>query len=150
MSTGSLIDDVVHYWEWKRGDRDMPARADLDPSDLKPLLPHLLLVDVARDPLNFRYRLIGSEIDRHSAEPQTGKWITDIPGRAPPSAVWDNLEEVATSGVPSDRSVPYVGPLREFLTTRQVTLPLSDDGRLVNMLLIAVHYIRKADEAAAG
>lgn len=149
MRKGDLIVEVRRYWERKRGDRPMPARADIEPSELKAILPNLALADVAYDPLDFRYRLIGSEIDRHSADSHTGKWVSEIPGRAPPSAVWENLVGVVTSKTPSERSVPYVGPFKDFVTTRQIILPLSDDGTTVNMLMGAIDYVRRADDVAA-
>ena len=37
------------YWETKRGSRSMPARADIDPIEMKAFLPHVVLMDVLRD-----------------------------------------------------------------------------------------------------
>ena len=121
----------------------MPSRADVDPGDIKGLLSNVLLIDVARDPLDFRYRLIGTTIDEHSAESHTGQWISDIPERAPPGKVWDNLAKVVETRRPSRLSVPYVGPHHDFLSTEQIVLPLSDDDDRVNMLLCLIDYVRK-------
>ncbi|MDJ0948072.1 MAG: PAS domain-containing protein [Alphaproteobacteria bacterium] len=129
------------YWDRIRGSRQMPSRKDIDPGDIRDILPNVVLLDVQQEPLDFRYRLIGTEVDRHSSEKHTGKWVTDIPERAPPSKVWENLVHVVETGAPSEQSVPYVGPLQDFVTTRQITLPLSDNGSDVNMLLIVIDYV---------
>lgn len=138
----TIIDEARAYWERIRGARSMPARADIDPAEIKRILPHILLLDVAREPLDFYYRLVGTEIDRHSAEKHTGKWISEIPDRAPPSTVWDNLRQVVETRLPSERTVRYVGPLKDFVTTRQIVLPLSNDDREVNMLMVVIAYIK--------
>lgn len=47
---------LFHHWQTMRGTRPMPRRADFDPASLPLLLGNLILVDVLRDPLRFRYR----------------------------------------------------------------------------------------------
>ena len=138
-----LLRRAYRYWRSKCGDRAMPSRSDIDPIEMAGFLPNLALLDVQWQPLDFRYRVIGTAIDYHSSAPHTGQWVSEIPGRAPPSRVWDNLRRVAESGTPSDSSVPYVGPHRDFVETAQITLPLSQDGSLVDMLLLVVDYIRR-------
>lgn len=138
-----IIGEAEEYWNSIRGARLMPARSDIVPEAIVRLLPNVILMDVAHNPLNFRYRLIGTEIDRHSAGNQTGKWITDIPGRAPPSKVWENLEAVIKERRPSTRSIPYVGRHRDFITSRQITMPLSSNGTDIDMLFLVIDYIKK-------
>jgi hypothetical protein len=48
---------MYDYWLAKRGGRAMPARADLEPVEIKKLLPMLVLVDVTADARRFVYRL---------------------------------------------------------------------------------------------
>uniref|UniRef100_UPI003137A719 PAS domain-containing protein n=1 Tax=Ferrovibrio terrae TaxID=2594003 RepID=UPI003137A719 len=67
-SATPLLRQGYDSWLAKCGDRPMPARADLDPAEITPLLPNLILRDVLRDtkpgwPLDFRYRLIGTRVD---------------------------------------------------------------------------------------
>ena len=135
------IEQAQSYWTRKRGNRSMPARGDIEPGEIKSLLPNVVLLDVLTDPLDFRYRLIGTEIDEHSAQKCTGLLMSEIPGRAPPSNVWSNCQQVVETGKPSDMQVPYVGPHKDYVTTRQVVLPLSDDDKRVNMLMIVVDYL---------
>ena len=61
--------DLYRYWEGKRRGRTMPARADIDPLELRQQLANLILVDVAGSPPQFRIRLAGTDIvSRYGAE----------------------------------------------------------------------------------
>jgi hypothetical protein len=42
----SSLRNLYDYWNARRGSRPMPARGDLDPIDLKAVLPLLILIDV--------------------------------------------------------------------------------------------------------
>ncbi|WP_119305087.1 PAS domain-containing protein [Dongia deserti] len=53
----------------KRQGRFAPSRSDIEPLDLVPILPRIMLADVIPDPLDFRYRLSGTAIaDVHGTE----------------------------------------------------------------------------------
>src|SRR3954463_8596069 len=53
---------VYDLWNGKRGARRAPSRADFDPLvEMRRVLPRLMLIDVSRDPPDFRYRLAGTE-----------------------------------------------------------------------------------------
>ena len=131
---------VFAYWQRVRGARSMPARADIDPADLVAVLPHLILLDVQREPLDFRYRLIGSLVADYSAE-HTGKWMSSIPHQAPPSRIWSACQTVVETGEPMSTDVPNVGKLRDFKRIEDIMMPLSEDGRTINMLFVAVDFL---------
>ena len=69
---------LYSYWAGKRGPRAMPGRPDIDPAELLPLLPHILLIDVIDGGRDFRYRLVGTEIERHIGRPVTGRLISEV------------------------------------------------------------------------
>jgi len=78
---------LVAYWAAKSAGRCCPARADLDPLDLKPLLGFLLMVDVVRpekeksgggDAYRLRYRLFGTEFVFYHGRDLTGRWLDEI------------------------------------------------------------------------
>jgi hypothetical protein len=141
------------YWLGKQralGDPDMlPARRDLDPVlDVPRLLPQLMLMDVLGDPLDFRYRLVGSALRRHMAEDWTGRCLSDIPFQRAGSTVWDNNLRVLKERRPLLARPPYIGPHKDFLFVESVILPLAGDGQSVDMLLFAVDFIGSAAMAA--
>ncbi len=134
------------YWEGKRRGRAMPARADLDPIEMKGFLPHIVLTDVLRDsapvlPLDFRYRLMGTAVDSHMSRRFTGLRLSELPAQRAGSQMWQNFSEVVELQQPRFHRVPYVGPQKDFLSLIDLVLPLSDDGCRVTMLISLVDFI---------
>lgn len=143
----TLPDDLRHphlvrlyrHWDEVRRGRPMPSRADLDPVSLPQLLGHLLLIDVLRAPLRFRYRLIGTRLTERIRRDMTGKFFDDIPEPVYRDRLYDwhggvVAEKAPRGGVTArrllDRWEPY-----EILT-----LPLSTDGVEVDMTLTGLYY----------
>lgn len=79
--TGSVrserINSLLQYWRQKCAGRIMPSKRDIDPAELKPLLPHLMLAEIHEAPLRVRYRLVGTEAVRMAREDYTGRWLTE-------------------------------------------------------------------------
>lgn len=61
------------YWDSKRQGREMPARSDLDPIEMRLWLPGVILVDVVRFPDQLIYRLVGTRSVDIRASEVTGK-----------------------------------------------------------------------------
>jgi hypothetical protein len=53
---------LLDYWNEKRGDRDMPARADVCPQDLRSALKTLQLYDVIDGGEDFYVRIMGGTV----------------------------------------------------------------------------------------
>ncbi len=131
---------LKRYWDGKRGDRAMPARADLDPVDIPEILPYILLVDTAETLEEFRYRLIGTEACRGFDRDRTGARFADLPRTERFDEVyggyWRSFQE---------RTPQYFhGPLASIGEDRtqfsRLTLPLSHDGNHVDMILGGIVY----------
>jgi hypothetical protein len=128
---------LYRYWEQKRGTRICPARRDIDPLDFSYILGWVMLLDVSGKPPQFSYRLHGTEVARQEGVELTGKRLADHPHpetRAHLEEVW---RKVVEQGVPShelSERPTYFEP-RPFEVLR---LPLSSDGTVIDMLLVAV------------
>jgi hypothetical protein len=72
------INQLLAYWEQVCRGRPMPAKRDVDPSDLKPLLPYLMIAEIHHEPLRVRYRLVGTEAVRMAREDYTGRWLGEV------------------------------------------------------------------------
>ena len=136
--------EALRYWEsMKRDVGLLPSRHDLRPSIIKKILPNVILIDVLKDPLDFRYRLIGTCIDAHSSDYYTGRCFSDIDHQNNKSVIWKNLKDVSERKCPVISHPPYVGPHKDFLYVEDVIMPLADNGRDVDMLFVVVSYLRK-------
>jgi len=132
------------HWRKLAGDRAMPARRDLDPLDIPQLLPHVMLKDVRRRPMDFRYRLVVSTVGQHSTEDYTGRWMSSIPHQGQASIVWQVCAWVAEKGRPLLLRPPYAGPQNHFMWVEAAVLPLSgSDGKTAEKLLIFLDFLRK-------
>ncbi|MCW0236154.1 MAG: PAS domain-containing protein [Ferrovibrio sp.] len=145
-----LLRRAYDYWTAKCGTRPMPARADLDPAEIKPLLSNLILMDVLRDakpgwPLNFRYRLVGTNVDAMMNGRYTGLCMSEMPHQQPGSRIWSSLERVTATRQPHINRVPYVGPHKDFISVVDMVMPLSNDGGEVNMLFCIVDFVLRAN-----
>jgi hypothetical protein len=75
-SKGS-IEALHRYWN-SRADGLAPQRNDIDPADIKPLLPFLYIVRYERDPFRVRYILTGTEADRWNGFNLTGRYVDEF------------------------------------------------------------------------
>jgi hypothetical protein len=128
---------LYDYWQSRRRDGRLPARADIDPLDVPYMLGSLVLFDVLREPLRFRYRLIGSKLigARHRGPDITGKLIDDHPDVEFRKQAAANLARVATTGRPVaiHRDGVLDGRVRRNDT---LCLPLASDGAAVDVILV--------------
>jgi len=128
------------YWNTKRGERRMPTRNDIDPGEIKKILPNIILLDVKQESLDFRYRLIGTDMDEHMLDRYTGKWMSEIDHQKPPSCIWTSCKWVVEMRLPLSSRIPYVGRNKEFITTEDLIMPLSQDDQTVEMLFVTVGF----------
>jgi hypothetical protein len=128
---------ALEYWDAKRGARAMPARADIDPRELKHLLPYVQILDVIDGGRAIRPRLIGSASAKRMNPDPTGQVFDET---SPRLVVRRTLVAVRWS-------VHHRKPLRtfaahtalegqEFLAHETVFLPLSHDEREVDMIAL--------------
>jgi hypothetical protein len=129
--------ELLRYWESRRqGDR-LPARADIEPLDLRALLPHLLLLDVERagDRLRFRFRVAGTAFTTLIGRDVTGLHIDELgpPDRVTP--VQDGLAAIVRTGRPCFLAGRPTLHNDRFARVKRLGVPLATDGRAVDMIL---------------
>jgi hypothetical protein len=132
-----LLGFVRHYWENRCGANAMPRRQDIAPADMRAHLRHILLADVIDGGQDFRYRLVGTELQRYFAGNPTGKLMSEA--LAPFGA------ETVSRTIATYRSVVQRRkPLRirgsgalydqQAKTFDALLAPLADDGETANMV----------------
>jgi len=131
---------LMAYWNERRGERAMPARADISPLDFTYVLGDVVLADVHRDPLRFRYRLHGVSLVHRDGFDLTGKWLEEHPEPTYRSRIAATWTEVASTGSPHHvvRQILVDGRARHY---ESLVLPLGADGRRADMLLGAQVYL---------
>ncbi|TDQ84269.1 PAS domain-containing protein [Dongia mobilis] len=130
------------YWNAKRGTRLMPSRADIDPSEIRDLLPGIILIDVAQDPLRLTYRLVGTdEVEARGYDP-TGKDVREHVFAVTPEEGFRTYRTVVEMRRPIYDQEEVLAPNPRLSEVGSLAMPLSSDGETVNMLFAFVDYRR--------
>ena len=136
----SVLREILDYWHKRRGARPMPARSDIEVTELPSLLPYIFIIDVLENPRDFRFRLAGTHFREAVGEEVTGKRLAEV---FPPE-FGAEVRQIWGSVVDDQRPVRGTGDLwvpgREYVKWEGVAMPLSTDGRTVNMLLGGVVF----------
>ena len=136
---------LLDYWTAKRGSRLAPARADIKPAEIKPLLADVMIwnVDAVGGP--YTIRLVGESIVRFVGKNNTG---ADATVDMPPDAA-ATMTEVLTEVVRGKAPLFRVGkahwqPDKSYRDFEACYLPLSSDGMTVDMILGGVKFAFEA------
>jgi hypothetical protein len=132
--------ELGDYWLARRGRHRMPSRADIDPADIKRILPHLFLADVlAGPPRNYRYRLVGTLVTEVLGVNATGHTPEEVFGDEGVGVreVYDSVVKTGLAYVNRRRLDWYH---RDYATYELVVLPLGPPGGPVTMLLGAMDF----------
>jgi hypothetical protein len=126
---------MLAYRDGKRRGRAMLRRSDIDPTELVPLLPNLMLVDFVGDDRRFVYRLVGTgEVLARSKDP-TGISVRDGSFAATPEIAEGNYRRVCGSREPYYEEDNFQVVDRK-VGEANLFLPLSDDNETVNKILV--------------
>jgi hypothetical protein len=126
---------LYDYWRSHCQDGALPSRRDIDPLDIPELLPNLFLLDVIGDAEDFIFRLAGTLVEDAFSMPLRGRSITEIQKAAgTPIPVAQHIE-VARGGGPRYREGSVLVAGRDHWRTQRLLLPLSSDGRVVDVLI---------------
>jgi PAS domain len=142
MLNSPRLREAYAYWNAKRRNKLMPSRSDIDPVEIPPLLPYVFLIDVVREPLDFRYQLIGTQACDIMRGDFTGQFFSKIPGKGKGTALWQGCDAVLSSKAAMSWDIPYVGPERFLRSYKNVLLPLSNDGVNVTMIFKVISFER--------
>ncbi len=128
-------EELFAYWCSLREGARLPARRDLDPAGMKRLLPTISLIDVRRDPLEFRVRLAGTGLYGVYGREITGRRLTDIYNVAAADYWKFELGRVVREGRPAAGVHNLAWRGASHLSILWLRLPLAGNGRDVDMIL---------------
>ncbi|MEQ8357582.1 MAG: PAS domain-containing protein [Kiloniellaceae bacterium] len=131
----SKLQRLYHYWLTQCRSGSIPSRRDIDPLEIPDLLPNVFLLDVVGDAEDFVFRLAGSLVEDAFNMSLRGKSIADIQKAAGTPIPVAHHVEVAQGAGPRYREGMMQVAGREHWKTHRLLLPLSSDGRHVDVLL---------------
>ena len=155
----SRVAELHSYWRGiSPAPGVLPGRQHFDPLAVPRLLPWLFLIDVARDPLRFKYRLIGTvHVDATGGWNATGLWLDQVHPRFVGSTAFPQFCAVAEGGSFAYYSgLPTYVIKKDYVSIERLLMPLARNGRDVDMLLgitvlhSASDIAERAEDAAAS
>jgi hypothetical protein len=136
------IKGLYDYWISIHPPAGLPGRQHVDPCAIPHLLSRVFMVDVSRDPLRFKYRLVGTEYVQLMGKDLTGKFLDEVhPGFH--GLILRQYTATAELGQPAYRrgQVMYTRPDRNYLGMERLIVPLARNGIEVDMILGAIAFI---------
>ncbi|MEX0759126.1 MAG: PAS domain-containing protein [Tistlia sp.] len=123
---GPALRELYLYWRDKWQGERMPTRADIEPLEIPSLLPQVYLVDIERDPLDFRFRLVGTRIVAWFGRDMTGQRVAD--------RLADRYREVVETGRPVYDSLSLPGKSDRHGSYQRLVMPLAGEEGRIEML----------------
>jgi hypothetical protein len=124
------------YWLDKKGERAMPARSDIDPSEIKDLLPNVILSRLEYEPFRVLYKLIGTRAVENAGIDYSGRYLDEIDFVSEFGTDWHAIyRAIATDKVPVFGlcQIKFTdGVMKPYVCAM---FPLSSDGARVDQVL---------------
>lgn len=138
------------YWQGKRrADGRLPARADLDPLEMKPWLGHLSILEVVDGGRDFVFRLYGTDLAEAVGFDMTGKSAADYPGARSQVLVRTYRAAMAARRpLLSAFVVRFAGRI-VMPAWERVVAPLASDGNTVDKLIVLAYRVGLEGDIAA-
>ena len=130
-----VLRQLYQDWDERRRGREMPARADFDPLDLKYCIGNLSLIDVAHEPLRYRFRLHASTVAQSIGFDLTGKDLDAMPDAEYRRIVADHYAEVLAARKPVAKYRHRQMTDQHIWSCEVLVLPLASDGKTIDMLM---------------
>lgn len=128
------IAEVLAYWRAKKGDREFPARSDIDPLEFPRALPRVMMAEVTYHPLEFRYRVAGTGLFAMHGQELTGKLARELQPPEFGALIQRHYSEAVARRAPLLHVIELT---LDYLTTSyaRLILPLSNDGKVIDRLI---------------
>ena len=142
--------ECYDIWNEKRGDRFAPSWQELDFFAFPVrMIPYLYLIDVQTDPLDFRYRFIGTAICNIEGRDYTGLSVDDIQ----PPELAPEIRKEFENVYKAQKPVFYMIQEQDYTRSQSakkimagVRLPLSSDGASVDQVVVINRFEQKTQE----
>jgi PAS domain len=135
------VQGFYDYWQKLRGDREFPAKSDVDLAAIARHAANVVLLKVTYDPLDFEYRIVGDEIATRLGSVK-GRHVREAALLNVDKSAYRNYCAVIERRRPQFLEgwalVPFRGADRYLLS--RVHCPLSKDGRTIDHILSCVAF----------
>ena len=134
------------YWDGKRLaglplGRRWPSRGDIDPLEMRFAVGNIDLIEITYDPLQFRFRISGSNIDQDEGFNMQGKTLDEYPHPRHRENIRRTYLRVLAAGLPDFEILERSGE-GQMVHYARILLPLSDDQSRIDMFLAGRYELK--------
>lgn len=134
------VAQVLRYWHSLRRGTQLPARADVDPAEIKAALPHMMITGISYHPFRVLYRLVGTEIAHWARLDFTNRYADELIFDEDGHDWTDYYRAVVDARKPAYGITDWVQSGRNPMWAESVICPLSSDGRTIDRCLAIEDY----------
>ena len=136
-----ILGGALAYWIGKRGNRAMPRKADIDPTEIpRKILPNLQIIEVIDGGARFRYRLIGTALVEAWGRDFSGRIVDELFPDDRLNFVQRIYRKVCSGKTPLFTRNRYHTTKNIDLFALRIYMPLSEDGENVHHILGAMQF----------
>jgi hypothetical protein len=133
--------ELLSYWLEIHPKSHMPARASFDPARIVQTLPNIVMIDVERDPIRFKFRLVGTGVNNVFGRDFTGGYFDEEFENYEESIGYNQRIELVDERIPKY----YFGKGKlkyslDYKSLEWIHLPFSSDGKNVDIIISALSY----------
>ncbi|MDF1720632.1 MAG: PAS domain-containing protein [Minwuia sp.] len=132
--------DLHATWNRLRGEREMPARRDFSPADLRGHLGWVALIDVEYDPERYRFRLVGADIALGLSRDSSHQYLDKVYGPEVYETAVGSCRWIIENRRPVRAFGEMVHAHKGHIRFESFDLPFSTDGETIDLILKRVHY----------
>ncbi len=140
LVSSDRLNRLFQLWRELRGGRKLPFRGEFAPEQLGFILGQVTIIDVVHEPLNFRFRLIGTRIEEAGRRGDQGKTLDQIEPASYRDLVGEAYREAVESAQPTCHQISYVYR-QELVSFERIILPFTRTGSAVDLLLEALDWL---------
>lgn len=142
------IREIFDLWMSSRPDARYPAHEDLDLMSIPKLVKSCFVMDALGD-RRFRYRFVGTDIDRHIGFPMTGRRLDEVRRGQLHETLTELFATVEETGQAGYAETHMRTETRENMIYHRLALPLSTDGEAVDRIF-GGHLFERAETRTPG
>jgi len=142
----AILGQVYDYWLTKRHDRLFPARSDIEPTELRRLLPYLMLSDVVDGGDRIRFRLVGTNMVTHWGGDFTGKHLDEVMSGTYRDFMMGLYRDTIRQACPIYSRSRFRWDVGRSVETERLFMPLGEDDDRVDTIFIGQTFAKAAGQ----
>lgn len=139
IAAGDLL-RLYDYWKARMRAGWLPGLRRIAREELSFILSNMVVFEVQRAPLRFRYQMAGENLVKRVGFDPTGRPLQEHPDPTFRAMAQEMLSHVVVSGLPERhlRDTVMDGRQRRY---ELLVLPLAADGTVVDHILVGMRYL---------